>query len=60
MAIGCVPIDSFGVDLLSEWLTILRETLPSEWIKALPKYDQDDFSEPLSFQLFIFAPPDSI
>jgi len=46
IAIGYVPVESFGVNLLSEWLTILRETLPSEWITALPKYDQGYFINP--------------
>ena len=52
--------DSEGTSLLSQLLTVLHETLPSEWIKALPKDHQCYFSEPFSFQLFIFAPADSI
>jgi hypothetical protein len=60
IATGVVPVESFGLYLLKDLLSILRDTLPSAWIKALPKYDQGDFSELLSFPLFKFAPPDGL
>ena len=57
IASGLVPVETYVVNQL---LTMLHDTLPSEWIKVLPKGDQCYSSEPFSFQLFIFTPAENI
>jgi hypothetical protein len=60
IATGLVPVDTYGISLIGQLLTILHNTLPNKRIKALPKGNQYYLSEPFSFQLFIFTPAESI